>query len=152
MITEPAQADIRNVHRKVHPNCVVCGRSNDRGLQLQFEQLADGTVQARFACDRAFEGYQGTLHGGVIASLLDGAMTHCMFTRGTPAVTAELTVRFRHPVVAGSAATVRAWIDRSLAPLHVLKSELIQNGQVKATGSGKFMERPGPSEVRQSFS
>lgn len=142
MTIESVQAGWRQMRAQAHSNCVVCSRSNGRSLQLKFAASDDGHVQASFDCDQAFEGYAGMLHGGVIASLVDGAMTHCMFAHGTPAVTAELTVRFRHPVVVGTAATVRAWIDRSLSPLHVLKAEVVQGMQVKATAAGKFMEQP----------
>jgi hypothetical protein len=35
---------------------------------------------------------------------------------------------------------VRAWIDYSAPPLHVLKAELIQNELTKANATGKFVE------------
>jgi uncharacterized protein (TIGR00369 family) len=101
----------------------------------------DGSVQATFSCDKAFEGYANVLHGGLISCMLDGAMTNCMFAHGYAAVTAELNVRFHHPVVIGEFATVRAWIDRSRSGLHVLKAEIVQNQQVRATATGKFLER-----------
>jgi acyl-coenzyme A thioesterase PaaI-like protein len=83
------------------------------------------------------------LHGGVIASLLDGAMTNCMFAYGTPAITAELAVRFRHPVIVNRPAKVRAWVERSSPPLHVLKAVVLQDERPKATAVGKFMEQAG---------
>jgi acyl-coenzyme A thioesterase PaaI-like protein len=90
------------------------------------------------------------LHGGVITSLLDGAMTNYMFAHGIPAITAELTVRFRHPVVTNQVAIVRARIERSSPPLHLLKAEVVQGEQLKATASGKFMEQArSVTETRQ---
>ena len=94
------------------------------------------------ASDVSFEGYAGWVHGGVIASLMDGAMTNCMFAQGVPVVTAELNVRFRHPVATDKAATVRAWVDQSSPPLYLLKAEVAQAEQIKATACGKFMEYP----------
>jgi acyl-coenzyme A thioesterase PaaI-like protein len=81
------------------------------------------------------------LHGGVIASLLNGAMTNCMFAYGIPAITAELNVRFRHPVAIGKTAVVRAWIERSSRSLHVLRAEVVQDEQVRAAARGKFLEQ-----------
>jgi uncharacterized protein (TIGR00369 family) len=124
-----------------HANCVVCSSTNSRGLQLEFAVGEDGAVSAHFACSRAFQGYGGFLHGGVISALLDGAMTNCLFADGHAAFTAELNVRFLHPVVIGEAVTVRAWIDRSHSILKVLKGEVVQGNQVMATASGKFLER-----------
>ena len=141
MITEPAHASLHEVRAQAHSNCVICSPSHNRGLRLEFTTSEDGSVEACFDCDRSFQGYAGFLHGGVIASLLDGAMTNCTFAHGCPAVTAELNVRFRHPVVTGKAAIVRARIDESSPPLHVLEAQIVQDGQVKATACGKFMEQ-----------
>jgi acyl-coenzyme A thioesterase PaaI-like protein len=127
--------------RQAHPNCFVCSPGPRSGLHLQFVLLDDGSVQARFDCDEAFEGYPGLLHGGVISALLDGAMTNCLFAHGQQGITGELKVRFRHPVVTDRPAIVRAWIDRSIPPFHVLQAELIQDEWVKAKATGKFVER-----------
>ena len=99
MVTELGQTELRETRAQAHSNCAVCSPTNSRSLCLKFAASDDGGVQARFNCDKAFEGYTGMLHGGVIASLLDGAMTNCMFAHCTPATTAELNVRFRHPAV-----------------------------------------------------
>ena len=140
MITDLAQTEMQRMRAQAHSNCVVCSPANGRSLCLEFTASNDGGAQACFNCAKAFEGYADMLHGGVIASLLDGAMTNCMFARGIPAMTAELTVRFRHPVVVNHVARVRAWIERSSPPLHLLKAEVLQDRQLKATASGKFME------------
>jgi acyl-coenzyme A thioesterase PaaI-like protein len=124
----------------VHPGCVVCGAANTRGLRLRYVPANGNEVRAELDCDGSLEGYGGRLHGGIIAAALDGAMTHCLFALGRAAVTAELAVKFSHPVVTGRPATVRARLERDLAPLYLLRAELVQDGVVKATGSAKFME------------
>ena len=63
-----------NIRNRVHPNCVVCSLDNAKGLHLDFVSGCDGSISATFSCDEAFEGYPGFLHGGVISSILDGAM------------------------------------------------------------------------------
>ena len=142
MITEPVQNSIAAPNSHIHRNCVVCGASNARGLHLKFISLEDGSVQASFDCGKAFEGYDGSLHGGVISALLDGAMTHCIFAHGHTGVTAELKVRYRHPVVTDHTAIVRGWIRRYSPPLYIMEAELLQDGQVKATATAKFMDQP----------
>ncbi len=141
MITDLAQTELQQMRAQTHSNCVVCSPANARSLCLEFTASDDGSVQACFDCDESFEGYAGMLHGGVIASLLDGAMTNCMFAYGVPAVTVELTTRFRRPVLVGEIATVRAWIERCLTPLYQLKAEVSQNGHLKANASGKFVDQ-----------
>jgi acyl-coenzyme A thioesterase PaaI-like protein len=123
-----------------HPGCVVCGGANDRGLRLRYAPGDGNRVQAELNCDGSLEGYGGRLHGGIIAAALDGAMTHCLFALGRTAVTAELTVRFRHPVATGRPATVRARLERDLGPLYLLEAELVHDGVIKAVASAKFME------------
>jgi acyl-coenzyme A thioesterase PaaI-like protein len=139
--TAPAAASLQSLRADAHPFCLVCSQSNPLGLGLNFVLQADGSVNANFISHAALEGYAGLLHGGVIAAVLDGAMTNCLFARGLQAVTGELTVRYRHPVPIGGAVTVRAWIQESLPPLHLLQAELQQDGCVKASASAKFMER-----------
>jgi hypothetical protein len=44
-------------------------------------------------------------------------MTHCLLAFGRTAVTAELTVKYNHPVAIGRPATVRARLELGLAAL-----------------------------------
>jgi acyl-CoA thioesterase FadM len=67
-------------------------------------------------------------------------MTNCLFARGVVAVTAELSIRFLHPVVIDHQSYVKAWVEKSYPPLHLLRAELFQDGKVLVTASGKFME------------
>ena len=141
MITEARQDALRETQAQAHLNCVVCGTANGRGLRLKFRTSEDGSVQATFECKKVYEGYANVLHGGVVSTLLDGAMTNCLFAHGRAGMTAELTVRFRHPARTGTPATVRAWIERCSPPLHALRAELVQAGQLKATAYGKFVDQ-----------
>ncbi|MBN1488476.1 MAG: hypothetical protein JXA69_01045 [Phycisphaerae bacterium] len=88
------------------------------------------------------------MHGGIIAMLLDGAMTNCLFTHGRTGVTARMELAFRHPVRSGDGVTVRAWIEWENHPVYQLRAQLLQDGQVKATAKGMFMDRSdlSPSE------
>jgi acyl-coenzyme A thioesterase PaaI-like protein len=124
----------------VHAGCVVCGGANERGLRLRYAPMDGNAVQAVLDCEGSLEGYGGRLHGGVIAAALDGAMTHCLFAHGRTALTAELVVKYKHPVAIGRPATVRAWLERDLGPLYLLRAELVQDDVVKAAASAKFLE------------
>jgi len=133
---------LTNTRKRLHPNCVVCSRSNTRGLQLDFSLCENGGVAADFEIDETLEGYPGTPHGGVIASIFDGAMGNCLFAQGCTPVTAELNIRFRHPIAMRKFATVNARIVRSSNSFYVLEAEIIQDGQIKATAEGKFVDHP----------
>lgn len=84
------------------------------------------------------------LHGGVIATLLDAAMTHCLFHRGVAAVTADLHVRYVRPVACGSCLEIGAQILKVSHPLFHLRAEIACNGLVGAWAEAKFLPRPRP--------
>lgn len=149
-ITEKQRSAYRQLRNESHSGCVVCCPSNGHGLGLEFHLAHDGAVEASFACNKVFQGYPATLHGGVISALLDGAMTNCLFAHGHVSMTVELTVRFRHPVATDNPAMVRAWIMSSTRPVHELTAELIQNGIVKATAKAKFFEKTAVEWCRKA--
>jgi len=135
------QNQFKSIQAKAHPFCMVCGQSNPFGLGVKFVCEEDGSVATTFLGHPALEGFQGFLHGGMIASLLDGAMTNCLFAHGCVALTGEIKIRYREPVQIGEEMSVRARIKHSLPPLHLLTAELKQGNRVKATATAKFMER-----------
>ena len=139
--TESNQPKLKTVRTHNHPYCVVCSQSNPLGLGLQFNVHDDGSVSASFLGHFALEGFEGCLHGGMIASLLDGAMTNCLFAQGRVAMTAELKVRYHKPVLIGHEMIIRARVTRSQPPLHLLQAELQQEDCIKATASAKFLDR-----------
>ncbi len=124
----------------LHSQCILCGADHPQGLRLAFNMCADGHVEAPFPCDRLYQGYTGVLHGGVIAALLDSAMTNCLFAHGRVAVTGTLSVRFVKPVLVSRPAVVSARLEEALPPLFHMEAELRQNGDLLAKATAKFME------------
>jgi acyl-coenzyme A thioesterase PaaI-like protein len=80
----------------------------------------------------------------MVSTLLDAAMTNCLFAHGFAAVTAELTVRFLRPVAADRPVTANARIEKSWRRLHLLAAELRQDGKLMATAIAKFVAHPTP--------
>ncbi len=141
-ITEADPALLDATRREAHDGCVVCDPSNVAGLGLEFAVSSEGEVRAEFHLGRYLRGYAGIAHGGVTSSVLDGALTNCLFARGIVAVTGEMTVRFRHPVRIDETAVASARVTRRQAPLSVVDAEIAQGGRVVATATGKFMDQP----------
>jgi len=139
--TNRSQESIAEIAHPIHTRCMLCGQSNPSGFNLVFRKCDDGSVEAFFQCNGCCEGYPDLMHGGFIALLLDGAMTNCLFAHGCTGVTARMELAFRHPVRANSTVTVQAWIESTNHPVYQLKAHLLQNGQVKAIGTGVFMDR-----------
>ena len=115
-------------------------------MGLSFVQLPDGSVTAEYACHPRYQGYPDRLHGGIVALLLDAAMTHCLFARGLQGVTARLSIRYSHPVDLEVPATVRAAVERSRGLLRDLEASISQGGQIRATASGCFLLQEEPRE------
>lgn len=80
--------------------CFICGPDNPIGLRLRFYEEGAG-VAAEFSPGDPHIGYEGVIHGGIIAAVLDDAMANIWAWRGQPAVIARLNVRFRQPVRPG---------------------------------------------------
>ena len=139
MTTDELQQCLDRIRREVHAHCVACGSTNEHAPRLRFVASPQGGVTTSFQPNTGDEGYNGILHGGVIATLLDAAMTNCLFAQGHCGFTADLHVRYRHPVTSGEPCALRAWIERSSSPLFTLRAELRQANQLRVTATGKFM-------------
>ncbi len=127
--------------KDVHAHCLMCGARNPRSLGLHFEDGEEGAVRARFRPGRALQGYDGILHGGMIAALLDAAMTNCLFRRGVQGMTADLHVRFLRPIRCGSFVDLRGWITAESPRLYALRAELAHGKQIMAWAEAKFLRR-----------
>ncbi|MBN2362794.1 PaaI family thioesterase [candidate division WOR-3 bacterium] len=123
-----------------HRHCRFCGEENPASLGLKFKTAEDGCVYTEFECEKLLQGYEGYLHGGIICSLLDCAMTHCLFNKNVSAFTAELNVRFLKPVPVDSKLLVRACFKDRIHGMFRLKGEILTEGKLFAVADSKFME------------
>ena len=128
-----------------HSRCFVCGDQNGDGLGVSFCPQEDGSVVARFSFDPKFQGYPDRLHGGVIAMILDDAMTNCLLHHGITAVTGRLDVRFRTPVRLGEPVEIRACIASRHKVLYRMEAELRQDDRIMAYAEAKFAEARTPN-------
>ena len=123
-----------------HAKCLLCGNRNPYSLHLNFVKTeVDGEVQAFFQPQSMMQGYPEILHGGVVAALLDAAMTNCLFQQGIKALTGELQVRFLKPLDCNTRLQIKAQLKESYDPLFLLQSQIIVNGQIYAKAKAKFL-------------
>src|SRR4030066_954472 len=97
--------------------CFVCGEQNPRGFPLTFSLHEDSAV-TEFIPQKIHQGYKDIVHGGIISTLLDEAMVKAALLRGIPAITAEITVRFRNPLIVGERVIIEASIIRMNKKIH----------------------------------
>jgi uncharacterized protein (TIGR00369 family) len=98
------------IRAEIQSTCFVCGPAHPSGLRIRYEIRRDGSVCATWTPGRSWEGFAGIIHGGIVSTLLDEAMSKAVSAAGRRALTAELRVRFRHPVYSGEAVTIRGWV------------------------------------------
>ncbi len=124
-----------------HTRCFFCGQKRAGGRRLEFRAAGDGVVTARVESGVPFEGYDGILHGGATAAILDAAMTNCLFSLGIIAVTAELRVRYLSPATLSRPVEATAEITRLRGPLCHVRAQLTQDRTVLARAEATFMRK-----------
>ena len=87
--------------------CFACGQANPIGLRLRFEADGEG-IRAEFTPGPQYQGYEGLLHGGIVAAALDDAMANLFHMRGRETVTARLEIRYRREAPIGQRLIVTA--------------------------------------------
>lgn len=128
-------------------NCFGCGPRNARGLRLVFHVEADesGIVSsASVQLGREFQGRTGFAHGGIIATLLDEAMSKLNRGLGVSAMTRHLDVEYLRPVPTAVPLTVIGHHLRREGRKLFHAGEIRDgDGDVLARGKGLFivMER-----------
>ena len=128
-----------------HRQCFACGPANADGLGLHFEAAGVDGVVAHCAIGEKFQGYDGVVQGGIVALLLDSAMTNCLFRLGIKAMTARLNVRFRSPVQTRVPLAVTARLLQREPParrrklVYTLSAAIEQDGKERATANGTFV-------------
>ena len=79
-------------------HCFGCGQENRIGLRLKFFVGADQRIVCCVRIPRRFEGPPGHVHGGIIATLLDEAMSKANRQFGITAMTRHMEVEYLKPV------------------------------------------------------
>lgn len=119
--------------------CFACGLENPDGLRLQWI-TSEKTAAAKFIPDRKFQGWKGVLHGGIIATLLDEAMTRLAWLTYGGALTAEMTIRFVAPAEIGKLLDIHGEITNDRRKLVEMKTSIHSSGILIAHATGKAIK------------
>ena len=127
----------------LHRNCFACGSNDGIGLGLKFYKNEDGAVFGNFFADPKYEGYSGIIHGGIIATLLDSAMTHCLLMKDIPALTGRLSIKYSTPIRTGTVVKLEARIVEQIHEIFILQGKALVDGKRVASAEAKYrsMER-----------
>ncbi len=129
--------------------CLVCGRENLSGLRATFKLSPEG-AWTEVTTPVHLQGFDGTLHGGVIAALLDDTMWYTAFGGGYFTMTAELSVRYKKPVPIGIRVRTRGRVVQVRGRLVEVSARMedADSGLLFAEASGKFLCVPEEMKVR----
>jgi uncharacterized protein (TIGR00369 family) len=95
---------------RTQSRCFACGPDHPQGLRLVFDSRAEGGVRADWTPGTQWEGYSGVVHGGIVSTVLDEAMSKAVAQMRRHAVTGELRIRYRVPVASGAAHVLEGWV------------------------------------------
>jgi uncharacterized protein (TIGR00369 family) len=102
---------------------------------------SNGSVVSLPVVPGAFDGHPGYLHGGIIATLLDEAMSKAVRALGRPSVTRRLEVEYLRPVPSGAPLRIEGRIVGSERRKHHSEAKILNaDGVVLAHGKGLFYE------------
>jgi uncharacterized protein (TIGR00369 family) len=88
-----------------------------------------------------FEGPPKHLHGGIIATLLDEAMSKAVRLNGRAAMTRQMEVDYLRPVPSGAEIRIQGRIIRSEGRKHWTEAMILSaKGTTLATAKGLFIE------------
>lgn len=126
--------------------CFACGKENPIGLKLDIRVLDNGElVMAEYVPPVHFQGWANVVHGGILSTLLDEIITYVAMAKlQSPAVTAQLDIRFRKPAPVGSRLIItgkpvggKGRLIEALAQVHLTDGTLI------AEATGKCLKVAG---------
>lgn len=132
--------------------CLVCGRDNPHGLRLDLHvDRGSGVVRVEFTPRPEHIGFEGVVHGGVLATVLDEAMVWAATWSGRRfCVCGELTTRFRREAAVGRPLVVEARVETNRPRMLTTSANITDEaGDLVATGTAKYV--PVPPERNRAF-
>ncbi len=128
--------------------CFVCGRENPLGLAARWESDHERReVRATLEIPEHFNGFPGTVHGGILSALLDEAAVRTALLDGgfdDLMVTAKLEVAFRRPTPTRTPIAIVARLVRHGGSRVQAEAEvLLPDGTVSARAQA-LLARPPP--------
>jgi acyl-coenzyme A thioesterase PaaI-like protein len=117
----------------------VAGPANPLAPPMHVEVGDNDEVTAELVMRPIHEGPPGGVHGGWVASLLDQLLGIANIASGNPAMTAELTIRYRRPTPMGVPLLLTARTDAVDGRRVQTSGEIAADGVVTAEAVGLFI-------------
>ncbi|MEI6613802.1 MAG: PaaI family thioesterase [Chrysiogenales bacterium] len=123
-------------------HCFVCGKENLAGLKIEFhENLQKEEVEAKVVFPPHLQGWQDTVHGGLLATVLDEIMIKAAAAANIKCVTAEITVKYKKPAFTGKSYQAYGKMLEARGRIVTAESHICDTaGQIYAKATGKLFK------------
>jgi uncharacterized protein (TIGR00369 family) len=123
-------------------HCFVCGKENPIGLKIEFhENTLKNEVEAAVVFPPQLQGWQNTVHGGLLATVLDETMIKAAAAAGIKCVTAEINVKYKKPAFTGTTYRVYGKMLEARGRIISAESRICDtSGQIYALATGKLFK------------
>ena len=123
-------------------HCFVCGKKNLAGLKIEFrENQQNQEVEAEVVFPPHLQGWQDTVHGGLLATVLDEIMIKAAAAANIKCVTAEINVKYKKPAFTGKIYQAYGKMLTARSRIITAESRLCDaTGQIYAQATGKLFK------------
>jgi acyl-coenzyme A thioesterase PaaI-like protein len=128
---------LNRLRQEGHRECLACIHPD---LHLDFSLVGSERLHSSVDFTLSMCSFNGHVHGGLLAFIIDEAVTCLLMSEGKYAVTGELNLRYKHPVKVDPTAHIEVWLERSCGRLSKVKASLKQQGKACVEASARMME------------
>lgn len=124
--------------------CIICGKDNPTGLQVKpvlNRELQRATLE--LTIPKRFQGWQGIVHGGILAALLDEVSVHACMSECDQYVTAGIHVRYLKPVPVEQPVRVVAEVSSGRCRRLTVAAQLFCDDELCASAEAQVMQLKG---------
>lgn len=120
--------------------CFGCSDKNPIGLKLKFKMVGEA-CRTEFMAGEEHQGWNGYMHGGLIAALLDETMAWWLWLKDISIMTVEMTTRYSLGVPINTKLTVESWCEEEKKDklFFMAANIILPDGRIAAKAKAKFM-------------
>ena len=134
--------------RREYATCFGCGSDNEIGIQLDGFEVDGSLVTAPFVPRPQFAGFEGIIHGGVLATVLDEISAwSAMLTEGVFVFTATLDIRYQKKATVDEVFTLTATVTERRGRRLSIEAKVLSGTVTVAQSQGLFVVA---KEIRQA--
>ncbi|HKK19545.1 MAG TPA: PaaI family thioesterase [Opitutales bacterium] len=128
---------LNQLRKEGHASCVACIHPE---LKLDFSLTGPKQLHSSVDFKPSMCSFNGHVHGGVLAFVIDEAVTCLLMSEGKYGVTGELKLRYKRPVSAGPTSHVDVRLERNCGRLTKIVATINQGGKNCVRAEASMME------------